>query len=184
MSALKSSLAGLLGTALVLQIWYEAHVFGREPLTFLYAYRIVLIAGFALLLLSRGGSQSVNAVVRFWIAVDFAYSIADRFGLLGHYGSPGVSWGNWKNFVAYTHALNGLLPLAAAPLLAVAATVYEAVLTVTLAFGILSRLFCLAAALLTGIYVITMSLTGGFMSQFDYAVLLLCVGSLFLAVVS
>jgi len=58
------------------------------------------------------------------------------------------------------------------------------VLAVTLAVGICSRVFCLAAALLTGIYVVTMSLTGGFMSQFDYAVLLLCLGSLFLAVVS
>ena len=49
---------------------------------------------------------------------------------------------------------------------------------------ILGLAIILAAILLTGIYVITMSLTGGFMSQFDYAVLLLCVGSLFLAVVS
>lgn len=184
MNALQSVLAGLLGVTLVLQVWYEAHVFGREPLTFLYVYRIVLIAGFALLLLSRGRSRSINAAVRFWIAVDFAYSIADRFGLVGHYGNPGVSWGNWKNFVAYTHVLTGLLPLAAAPLLAAAATVYEAVLAVTLAVGILSRVFCLAAAALTGIYVVAMSLTSGFMSQFDYAVLLLCVGSLFLAVVS
>jgi putative oxidoreductase len=183
-SALKSVLAGLLGAALVFQIWYEAHVFGREPLTFLYVYRIVLIAGFALLLLSRGRFRSVNAAVRLWIAVDFAYSIADRFGFVGHYGSPGVSWGNWKNFVAYTHVLTGVLPLALVPLLAVAATLYEAVLAVTLAVGICSRVFCLAAALLTGIYVVTMSLTGGFMSQFDYAVLLLCLGSLFLAVVS
>lgn len=86
--------------------------------------------------------------------------------------------------MAYTHVLNGWLPVAAAPLLAVAATVYEAVLAVSLAFGILSRVFCLATALLTGIYVVTMSFSSGFMSQFDYAVLLLCVGSLFLAVVS
>ncbi|MGA7356373.1 MAG: hypothetical protein WBW76_13165 [Candidatus Cybelea sp.] len=184
MSPLRSVLAGLLGAALVFQIWYETHVFGRQPLTFLYVYRIVLIAGFALLLLSRGRSRSINAAVRFWIAVDFAYSIADRFGVVGHYGSPGVSWGNWKNFVAYTHVLTGWLPVVAAPLLAVGATVYEAVLAVTLAFGILSRIFCLAAALLTGIYVVTMSFTSGFMSQFDYAVLLLCVGSLFLAVAS
>jgi putative oxidoreductase len=180
-SPLRSVLAVLLGAVLVLQIWYEAHVFGREPLSFLYVYRVVLIAGFALLLLSKGRSRSVNAAVRFWIAVDFAYSIADRFGLVGHYGSPGVSWGNWKNFVAYTRVLTGWLPIAAAPLLAVAATVYEAVLAVTLAFGVLSRVFCLATALLTGIYTVTMSLTSGFMSQFDYAVLLLCVGSLFLA---
>jgi uncharacterized membrane protein YphA (DoxX/SURF4 family) len=160
------------------------HVFGQEPFTFISLYRIVLIAGFALVLLSYGRYRYVNAAVRFWIAVDFAFSIADRFGLLGHYGSPGVSWGNWKNFVAYTHVLTGMFPVATAPFFAVAATVYEAVLAVTLAFGIFSRFFCLATSLLTGIYVITMSFTSGFMSQFDYGVLLICVGSLFLAVVS
>jgi uncharacterized membrane protein YphA (DoxX/SURF4 family) len=135
-------------------------------------------------LLSYGRFRYLNAAVRLWIAVDFAFSIADRFGLLGPYGTPGVSWGNWKNFVTYTHVLTGIFPVAAAPFFAVAATFYEAVLAVTLAFGILSRVFCLATSLLTGIYIVAMSFTSGFMSQFAYAVLLICVGSLFLAVVT
>lgn len=168
--------------SLAAQIWYEVHVFGHEPFTFPYVYRIVLVAGCVLLLLANSRFRLIGAAVRVWIAVDFAYSIADRFGVLGPYGSSGVSWGNWKNFVTYTHVLNGLLPIAAAPFLAVAATFYEAVLAVTLALGIYRRFFLIATSALTAIYVVTMTFTGGFVSQFEFAVLLMCTGSLFLAV--
>lgn len=167
--------------SLIAQIVYEIVVFGRERVTFLYAFRIVLVLGSILILIPSGKAQTFRTLLRIWIAVDFAYSIADRFGLVGPYGSAGVSWGNWKNFVAYTHTLNGYLPEAAAPFLAWVATLYESVLVVTLALGIYSRLFLAAASLLTAVYVVTMSWTSGFVSQFEYAVLLICTASLFLA---
>jgi putative oxidoreductase len=178
---LRCGIRRLFAISLIAQVWYEIHVFGREPLTFPYAYRLVLVLGFALSMLSSGRFKLVNSFVRLWIAVDFAYSIADRFGVLGPYGSPGVSFGSWKNFVAYTHVLNGLLPLSAAPFLAAAATAYEAILSLTLSLGIYSRFFSAATALLTAVYVVTMTLTSGFSSQFEFAVLLICTGSSFLA---
>lgn len=180
-ATLRDGVTGLFGLALIAQILYEVRIFGHEPLTFTYAYRIVLIFGCALALLARGRSRLIDASVRLWIAADFAYSIADRFGFLGRFGSPGVSWGNWGNFVAYTHVLNGLLPVAAAPFLAVAATLFEAGLAATLSLGVYTRFSLAATSALTAIYVVTMSFTGGFQSQFEYAVLLICTSSLFLA---
>jgi putative oxidoreductase len=184
LQVVRTAVTALLALSLAAQIWYELHVFGREPFSFPYLYRIVLIFLFAALLFANGRFRLLARAARLWIAVDFAYSIADRFGLLGPYGSLGVSWGNWQNFVTYTRFLNGSLPVAAAPFLAVAATLYETALTVTLALGIYSRFSLMATSVLTAIYVVTMSVAGGFQSQFDFAVLLICTGSLFLAVAS
>jgi uncharacterized membrane protein YphA (DoxX/SURF4 family) len=173
--------AGLLAIALALQIWYEFVVFGKEPLTFQYVLRFVAIGFAAAALATYGRSFMVNAAIRLAIAADFAYSIADRFGVLGPYHTVGVSWGNWKNFVYYTHVLNGWLPVAAAPYLAVFATLLEATLAICLALGVLPRLTTLATTALLAVYVITMSATSGFLSQFDFAVFLLGSAALFLA---
>jgi uncharacterized membrane protein YphA (DoxX/SURF4 family) len=173
--------AVVLAAALALQIWYEFVVFGKEPLTFQYVLRFVAIGLAAAALVTYGRSFIINAAIRVAIAADFAYSIADRFGVLGPYHTVGVSWGNWKNFVYYTHVLNGLLPAALAPYLAIFATLLEATLAICLALGLVPRFTALATAVLLAVYVITMSATSGFVSQFDFAVLLLGSAALFLA---
>jgi uncharacterized membrane protein YphA (DoxX/SURF4 family) len=178
---LKPVAAGILAAALALQIWYEFVVFAKEPLTFQYVLRFVAIGLTAAALATYGRLFIINAAIRIAIAADFAYSIADRFGILGPYRAVGVSWGNWKNFVYYTHVLNGLLPASAAPYLAIFATLLEASLAICLVLGFLPRPTTLGTAILLAIYVITMSATSGFVSQFDFAVLLLASAAFFLA---
>lgn len=169
----------LLAVALGAQLWYEVLTLGKEPVTFAYVLRIGLVVGCSALIVTRGRVRMLETLVCIWIALDFAYAIADRFGLIGPYGSPGVSWGNWKNFVTYTRILNGLLPPGFAPFLAVAATVYESLLAIALPLERYRGLAALAASLLTATYVVTMSFTSGFRSQFGYAVVLICATCLY-----
>jgi putative oxidoreductase len=170
----------LLG-AVVLQILYEFKVFGKEPVTFEYILRFVAIGLALAALAAYGRLPMVHAAIRLMIGLNFLYSIADRFGALGPYHTVGVSWGNWKNFVYYTHVLNGFLPASAAPYLAVAATLLEAALAVLLILGILPRIAALVTATLLTSYIITMSLSSGFVSQLDFAVLLLACAAFFVA---
>lgn len=173
--------AALLAGAVLLQMWYEFEVFRKEPITFEYVLRFVAIGVALVALATYGRAPIVNAAIRVLIGLDFLYSIADRFGVLGPYHTAGVSWGNWKNFVYYTHVLNGILPAAAAPYLAAAATLLEGVLAICLILGILPRIASLAAAALLTTYIVTMSATSGFLSQFDFAVLLLAAAAFFVA---
>lgn len=181
---LKPVAGGVLAGAIALQIWYEFTVFGKEPVTFQYVVRFAAIGLGIALLATYGRAFIVNVAVRVLIGADFMYSIADRFGLLGPYHTVGVSWGNWKNFVYYTHVLNGFLPVSVAPYLAVVATVVEAALATWLILGVRPRLATLATAMLLAVYVVTMSATSGFMSQLDFAVLLLAAAALFIACTS
>ena len=60
--------------------------------------------------LFRGHFPSVEAVatilLRIALALAFLSAVADRFGLWGKPGSPGVSWGNMTQFNAYVARLN------------------------------------------------------------------------------
>lgn len=178
---LKLATAIALAIALCLQLWHEAHAFGHARFGFSYVYRLAIVVGFAWTVLTYGRIRYLNTALRTILAVDFAHSILDRFGILGPYGAPGIAWGNWKNFVYYTHILSGLFPAATAPFFAIAATVLEVFLVVMLPLNLLTVLSCIVAGTLTAIYVITMSFTTGFASQFDYAVLLMACGCFFLA---
>lgn len=86
-------------------------------------------------------------------------AVADRLGLLGDPGTPGVSWGSWPAFVDYTarmlpDALDG-----AAQAAAVAATAVEVVLGVLVACGWQRRWVGKACAGLFAAYLVLM-LTG------------------------
>jgi uncharacterized membrane protein YphA (DoxX/SURF4 family) len=177
----KPAAAGLLAAAVLLQLWFEFEAFGKEPITFQYILRYVALALAVAALVCYGRVALVNAAIRIVIGVNFVYSIADRFGVLGPYHTVGVSWGNWKNFVYYTHVLNWFLPAAAAPYLAAVATLLEGVLAACLILGILPRVTTLATAALLTVYIITMSATSGFVSQLDFAVLLLAIAAFFVA---
>ena len=48
--------------------------------------------------------------LRVSIAVGFLSAVADRFGLWGPPGTPGVSWGAWEPFLTYVAKLNWFPP--------------------------------------------------------------------------
>lgn len=136
--------------------------------------------GFAVL---RARWRWMAVVARLLMAIDFLLSVGDRFGLFGPAGSPGVSWGDFANFVTYTHQVNAFLPVSFAPVLAVLATTAEIVLGTMLLIGLLTRLAALGAAGLTLLYGTAMTLSGMIAGQFHYTVFVLCTAMLALATV-
>src|SRR5258708_22217984 len=84
--------------------------------------------------------------LRLALAASFLSAVADRFGIWGKSGDPGVSWGDFAHFVAYTERLTSIVPQSLGPSMAWIATVAEIVLALALLVGWQTR----AAAFLSG----------------------------------
>jgi len=82
----------------------------------------VFTIGFIAVLLRADRWKWLTPALGILIGLNFGLAVGDRFGLLGHHGSPGVSWGDFGHFVAYTRQVNSFLPASFAPFLAVAAS--------------------------------------------------------------
>ena len=57
--------------------------------------------------------------LRLALALSFLFPVADRLGLLGPPGTPGVTWGNFTNFLSYNAQVNSFLPAVIRPALGV-----------------------------------------------------------------
>src|SRR4026209_1288682 len=86
--------------------------------------------------------------LRIALALAFLSGVADRFGLWGKHGRPGVSWGNMMQFNAYVAKLNWFLATAVIPLIGWAATAAEILLGLGLLIGWQLQWVSLASALL------------------------------------
>jgi uncharacterized membrane protein YphA (DoxX/SURF4 family) len=162
-------------------VWLIWIVAGHRAPWGLLIYPIVITAIFAVLLLTAGRSRRLNAIVRVVLGLAFVLSVADRFGLMGAYGSPGVSFGDYTHFVAYTRRVNSFLPESWAPMLAVLATLCETTIGTALVLGISTRNVVLAALGLLLIFGTAMSISLGLSSHFPYAVVVLAGGAWFLS---
>jgi len=83
------------------------------------------------------------AALRVALAAGFLSAVADRFGLWGMPGTPGVAWGDWSHFLTYAGRLNWFLPASLIPIVGAIATLAETALalllfalTMTFALGI------------------------------------------------
>lgn len=114
--------------------------------------------------------QYMQLFVRVAVAATFLSAVADRLGYWGEPGSPGVSWGNWENFVAYSNQLNFFVPPRAGGLLALTATVLEVVFALLLLIGYKTRIISIASGILLMLFATTMTLALGIKSSFDYSV--------------
>jgi hypothetical protein len=142
-----------------------------------WAVVVVVAGGTALSALSGGrsgwwGGRVAGAV----IGAELVGAVADRFGLLGGPGSPGVSWGDWSHFRVETAEL---VPWAAlvSPA-AVAATVAELTLGLLLVAGPWWRWTGTASAGLFTVYLVAMVPGMGASSVLEYGVPVLVGGAL------
>lgn len=122
--------------------------------------------------------------LRVALAAAFFSAVADRFGLWGVHGAPGVSWGDWPHFLAYTGQLLWFLPPALVNAGAWAATIAEAGLGIALLTGFASRIVALASAALLITFALTMIVALGLKSPLDYSVFTAAAASLLLAAVT
>lgn len=119
--------------------------------------------------------------VRWAIAVSFLLAVADRLGLLGGPGDPGVSWGSWDAFREYTARLVPVPVDLLVDAAAVAATVLETLLAVLLIAGFLTRLAAVGAAALTLVFGLSMLVFLGPLAPFRYPVFLFTAAAVLLA---
>ncbi len=95
-----------------------------------------------------------------------------------------ISWGNWANFVLYTHKLNPSISAEVASILAILATLGEAGFGILLVLGLFTRWAALGARLLTSAFALAMSIELGYKAPINYSVWVDSAASLLLATFS
>lgn len=119
--------------------------------------------------------------LRVALSASFASSLADRFGLLGKHGAPGVTWGTWKSFLGSSAQLTFWLPAVLRPAAAWGSTVLEVILVVALLLPYRTALFgALAGALLTA-YALSLAFAYGLGISLAYSVWTAAAGAFVLA---
>src|SRR3954452_2578018 len=102
-------------------------------------------------------SNTAPVAMRMALAAGFLSAVADRFGLWGPIGTPGVSWGGFAKFLDYTATLLPYLPNTLVAVAGWAATVAESLLGVALLAGLRVRLAALASGVLLLTFAIAMT---------------------------
>src|SRR3954469_13375616 len=127
-------------------------------------------------------STALAAVfLRLPLAAGFLSAVADRFGLWGPAGTPGVGWGGLDPFLAYTGRLLWFLPAGLVPAAGWAATVLEVALAVGLLAGVRVRAFALASGLLLTVFAVVMTVALGPEPPLSYSVWSAAAGAFLLA---
>lgn len=128
--------------------------------------------------------QIARIFMRWALGITFVVSIADRYGLLGPYGTRNVSWGDWNHFVRYVAVLNWFIPKSLVSGLAVVETAIEAAVAVALLIGIYPRLVAWISAALLASFAVTMTFALGIVAPLSYSVFSALGGALLLGAVA
>ncbi|MCR9141885.1 MAG: DoxX family protein [bacterium] len=83
--------------------------------------------------------------LRLLLGAVYLWVVADRLGLLGPVGNPGVVWGDFESFLDYTATLNPWFPRQVSDFLGYGATFVELALAFLLIGGIRLRAAALAS---------------------------------------
>ena len=122
-------------------------------------------------------------VLRVVLGITMLSAVADRFGFWGAPGAPGVAWGNWENFIAYTQTLNAFASKSVAGILGALATFFEIVFGITLIIGFKTRISALGTSVLLLLFAIAMAASSTIKAPFDYSVLTSSTAALLLSVI-
>ena len=179
---IKSTAFALLWLALTAQaVWMAIHHFRlNEPWSSM-SYPLTYATPFVMLALTGGRVRWIASILRVALAIAFLSAVADRVGLLGPHGTPGVAWGDFAHFISYTARLNAFMPATTIPVLAVLATIGETTFGIALLFGICLPFAAIGSAILLFLFATAMTISG--FSQFSYGVYLMAAGALALSTV-
>jgi uncharacterized membrane protein YphA (DoxX/SURF4 family) len=126
-------------------------------------------------------SNAAPVAMRAALGAGFISAVADRFGLWGPSGTPGVAWGEFAKFLQYTGTLLPFLPTKLVAVAGWAATVAETVLGVALLAGVRVRLAALASGVLLVTFGIAMTTALGPEAPLSYSVWTAAAGAFLLA---
>lgn len=128
-------------------------------------------------------SDIAQLFLRISLGIGFTLPVLDRFGVLGNPGEKGIAWGNWENFVGYTHVLLPYVNAAVANFLGAVATAGEIVFAIALIIGFKTRLASLGSFLLTLAFALSMFFFVGKTAPFSFSVFTASAASLLLSCV-
>jgi len=111
-----------------------------------------------------------QAFLRFGFAITLFSAVADRLGIWGPPGTPGVSWGDWDHFLAYSNTLNAYAPAALGNFLAITATALEVLFGLMLLIGFKTKLAAWGTFLLMMAFITSMTFTIGIHPTLSYSV--------------
>ena len=168
---------------IAVQVIWTIYFCVRTRPAFSNIYYPVIFTPFAVALaLTKGRVRWVATSVRLIIGLAFFENVIDRLGFIGPPGAPGVSWGDFAHFVAYTAQVNAFAPAEIIPTLAVLATIAEGAFALTMLLGIRVRLAAAGSALLFFVFASAMVMSG--LSEMQYGVYLMAATSWALATVN
>ena len=131
--------------------------------------------------LLRNLRRLASLYLRLALGVAFLSAVADRFGVWGPPGGPGVAWGDFTHFTNYTARVNPWAPASLVTLLAWTATVAEIVLGAALVAGCCTRAAGVASGVLLSLFAIGMTIGTGVKSALDASVFSAAAGAFALA---
>lgn len=121
--------------------------------------------------------------LRLALGIGFILPVMDRLGMLGQPGEPNVGWGNWSNFIDYTHSLMPYLNRPIAGIMGAIATIAEVVFGILLILGFKTRLTAIGSFALTLTFALSMLFFAGYRTPFNYSVFTVSAASLLLSVI-
>lgn len=127
--------------------------------------------------------SNAGFILRNALGVTILSAVADRFGLWGAPGDPGVAWGNWENFITYTQTLNSFASKSLAGILGLLATFFEIVFGCFLIIGFKTRSTALGTAALLLLFAIAMAVSNTIKTPLDYSVLTSAAAALLLSAI-
>ena len=104
------------------------------------------------------------------LAAAFLSAVADRLGLWGEKGTPGVDWGSPDAFTANAGLLNPWLPGVLVSPVAWGVTIAEVVLALLLITGLFPRWTAIASGTLLLIFALAMTMVLGLKLPLNYSV--------------
>lgn len=124
---------------------------------------------------------TASVFLRLALAAGFLSAVADRFGIWGPAGTPGVAWGGFDAFLAYTGDMLWFLPKGLVSIAGWTATLLEIVLAIGLLLGFRLRAVALASGVLLTIFAISMTIAFGPEPALSYSVWSAAAGAYLLA---
>jgi putative oxidoreductase len=177
----RTAFVALWAVVIVQIVWTVYYCVRTHPAFTSIYYPVIFAPVAAALALTAGRVRWVATIARLLIGVAFFENVIDRLGFLGPPGAPGVSWGDFQHFIAYTAQVNAFAPAAIVPALAVLATIAEGTFGLTMLLGVRVRFASAGSALLLFTFATAMVLSG--LSQLQYGVYLMSIAAWALATV-
>ena len=119
-------------------------------------------------------------LLRCSLGIGFLLPVLDRIGFFGTFGDANVAWGDWQNFVAYTHTLMPYVNISMASFFGFLATAGEVLCGILLLVGYKIRYAAFGSFALTLIFALSMMFFLHYRAPFNFSVFVVSFSSLML----